>query len=101
MALEPGRGRSAVPVRSALTGTAVAVAAVVAALVFGASLAWLVDPPRLYGQDWTLGPSLGFGSVPLRDRGELPRSWPVFPGWRPMRAATGGRSVGSSGFPMS
>jgi hypothetical protein len=58
MALEPGRGRSAVPVRSALTGTAVAVAAVVAALVFGASLA------RLYGQNWTLGLSLGFGSVP-------------------------------------
>src|SRR5207249_1887590 len=33
MAFEPGRGRSAVPVRSALTGTAVAVAAVVAAMV--------------------------------------------------------------------
>ena len=64
MAFEPGRGRSAVPVRSALTGTAVAVAAVVAALVFGASLARLVDTPRLYGQDWTLGLSLGFGSAP-------------------------------------
>jgi ABC-type antimicrobial peptide transport system permease subunit len=64
MAFEPGRGRSAVPVRSALTGTAVAVAAVVAALVFGASLARLVDTPRLYGQNWTLGLSLGFGSVP-------------------------------------
>ena len=64
MAFEPGRGRSAVPVRSALTGTAVAVAAVVAALVFGASLARLVNTPRLYGQNWTLGLSLGFGSVP-------------------------------------
>ena len=63
MALEPGRGRSAVPVRSALTGTTVAVAAVVAALVFGTSLARLVDTPRLYGQNWTLGLSLGFGSV--------------------------------------
>jgi hypothetical protein len=64
MAFEPGRGRSAVPVRSALTGTAVAVAAVVAALVFSASLARLVDTPRLYGQNWTVGLSLGFGSVP-------------------------------------
>ena len=64
MAFEPGRGRSAVPVRSALAGMAVAVAAVAAALVFGASLAQLVDTPRLYGQDWTLGLSLGFGSGP-------------------------------------
>jgi hypothetical protein len=64
MAFEPGRGRSAVPVRSALAGTAVAVAAVTAALVFGASLVQLVDTPRLYGQDWTLGLSLGFGSAP-------------------------------------
>jgi ABC-type antimicrobial peptide transport system permease subunit len=64
MAFDPGRGRSAVPVRSALAGTAVAVAAVAAALVFGASLVQLVDTPRLYGQDWTLGLSLGFGSAP-------------------------------------
>jgi ABC-type antimicrobial peptide transport system permease subunit len=64
MAFEPGRGRSAVPVRSALTGTAIAVAALVAALVFGASLVRLVDTPPLYGQDWTLGLNLGFGSAP-------------------------------------
>jgi ABC-type lipoprotein release transport system permease subunit len=64
MAFEPGRGRSAVPVRSALAGMTVAVAAVAAALVFGASLVQLVDTPRLYGQDWTLGLSLGFGSGP-------------------------------------
>jgi MacB-like periplasmic core domain len=64
MAFEPGRGRGAVPVRGALTGTVIAVAAVVAALVFGASLVQLVNTPRLYGQDWTLGLSLGFGSVP-------------------------------------
>jgi hypothetical protein len=64
MAFEPGQGRNALPVRSALAGTAVAVAAVVAATVFGASLARLVDTPRLYGQNWTLGLSLGFGSGP-------------------------------------
>src|SRR5206468_2070490 len=38
MAFEPGRGRTAVPVRSAVAGTIVAVAAVVAAVVFGTSL---------------------------------------------------------------
>jgi len=68
MAFEPGWGRGAVPVRSALAGTAVAVAAVVAALVFGASLVRLVDTPRLYGQDWALGLSLGFGSAPASGR---------------------------------
>ena len=64
MAFEPGRGRTAIPVRGALAGTTVAVAAVVAAMVFGASLTRLVNTPRLYGQNWTLGLSLGFGSVP-------------------------------------
>jgi hypothetical protein len=64
MAFEPGRGRRAVPVRSALTGTAIAVAALVAALVFGASLVRLVDTPRLYGQNWSLGLSFTFGSAP-------------------------------------
>lgn len=64
MAFKPGRGHHAVPVRSALTGTATAVAALVAALVFGASLVRLVDTPRLYGQDWTLGLTPGFGSAP-------------------------------------
>jgi hypothetical protein len=53
MALEPGRGRTAVPVRSALAGTIVAVAAVVAAAVFGASLLGLVGVPHRYGQNWT------------------------------------------------
>jgi hypothetical protein len=53
MALEPGRGRTAVPVRSALAGTVVAVAALVAAAVFGASLLGLVSVPHRYGQNWT------------------------------------------------
>ena len=54
MAFEPGHGRTAVPVRSALTGTTVAITAVIAALVFGTSLAALVDSPHLYGQNWTV-----------------------------------------------
>lgn len=50
-ALERGRGRSSVPVATALVGTAAAVVALVAASVFGASLSTLVATPRLYGQD--------------------------------------------------
>jgi ABC-type antimicrobial peptide transport system permease subunit len=66
MALEPGRGRTAVPVRSALAGATVAVGAVVAALVFGASLLGLVSTPHRYGQNWAQELNLGFGAVPAR-----------------------------------
>jgi putative ABC transport system permease protein len=64
MAFEPGRGRTAVPVRSALAGTIVAVAAVTAAAVFGASLIALVSTPHQYGQNWTQELDAGFGGTP-------------------------------------
>jgi hypothetical protein len=51
-ALEPGSGRSAVPVRSAILGVALAVTVVTGTLVFGASLTSLVSHPRLYGWNW-------------------------------------------------
>jgi len=52
-ALEAGRGRTAVPVRSALAGTALAVVMVVAALSFASSLQTLVSHPALYGWNWS------------------------------------------------
>ncbi len=52
-ALEPGRGATAVPVRSALLGSALAVTLVVAALTFAASLGTLVSHPALYGWNWS------------------------------------------------
>ena len=51
-ALEPGGGREAVPVRSAILGAGLAVVAVVGTLVFGSSLRSLVSHPRLYGWNW-------------------------------------------------
>jgi ABC-type antimicrobial peptide transport system permease subunit len=64
MAFEPGRGRTAVPVRSALAGSVIAVAALTAAAVFGASLVALVSTPRDYGQNWDAQLDLGFGGAP-------------------------------------
>ncbi len=49
LALQPGRGRSAVPVRATVTAAAVGVAALTAAMTFGASLSHLLASPRLYG----------------------------------------------------
>jgi hypothetical protein len=51
-ALEPGRGRTAVPVRSALFGTVMAVALLVATLTFASGLHTLVSTPSLYGWNW-------------------------------------------------
>ena len=58
-ALDSGRGRTAVPVRSALLGAVLAVALVVATLTFGSGLQSLVSHPALYGWDWSymLNPS--------------------------------------------
>ena len=64
MAFEPGHGRTAVPVRSALAGCVIAVAAVCAAVVFGTSLVGLVSTPHNYGQNWDAQLDLGFGGVP-------------------------------------
>jgi hypothetical protein len=52
MALEPGRGRTAVPVRTTIAGTAAAVAAVAMAVTFSASLNHLLATPRLSGFTW-------------------------------------------------
>jgi hypothetical protein len=64
LALEPGRGRTAVPVRSALAGTVVAVAAVAAAFTFGNNLVRLVHTPKLYGQTWSVAVDTQFGRLP-------------------------------------
>jgi hypothetical protein len=52
-ALEPGEGRTAVPVRSVLVGTVLAVAMVVATLTFSSGLSTLVSHPALYGWNWS------------------------------------------------
>lgn len=52
MALEAGRGRTAVPVRTTISATAVGIVALVAALIVGASLSALRSTPRLFGWDW-------------------------------------------------
>ena len=52
-ALQSGRGRTAVPVRSALLGAVLAVALVAATLTFGSGLRSLVSHPALYGWNFS------------------------------------------------
>jgi hypothetical protein len=67
-AVEPGHGRTAVPVRSVMAGTVLAVLVGIATLTFGASLSTLISHPSLYGWnfDYALYSVDGYGPVPSR-----------------------------------
>jgi ABC-type lipoprotein release transport system permease subunit len=73
-AFERGRGRVPVPVGSALLGTVLAVTALSATTVFGASLTGLINSPALYGAPYDVkfsNEGTGSGAVltgPLLDR---------------------------------
>jgi hypothetical protein len=64
MAVRSGRGPDAVPVRSSLIGVVLAVVGVTASVVFSASLAHLVDTPRVHGTNWDLLMSRSSGGEP-------------------------------------
>src|SRR5438270_8549405 len=81
LAPEPGRGRTSVPVRSAMGGTALAIVAVVAALTFSANLVRLVDTPRLYGQTWDVVFDFQFRSFTRDDAAKLLGPRPEVAGW--------------------
>ncbi len=71
-ALERGRGAASVPVGTALFGTVVAVAALCATAVFGASLSHLTATPALYGQDYQIVFS-GLQNNPTRQLAQVER----------------------------
>lgn len=99
MALDPGRGTRAVPVRAAVGGMAIAIAAVAAAMTFGASFSALIDRPELYGFTWDVlagsddpsedarildadpdvvaAPLGGYGNVRIEGRDLLPLVYPA------------------------
>ena len=63
-ALETGRGRNNVPLRTGIIGTALSVATVAATLTFGANFVRLVDTPSLYGQTWDTAVDIQFEGIP-------------------------------------
>ncbi|MBA2437473.1 MAG: FtsX-like permease family protein [Acidimicrobiia bacterium] len=102
MAVEPGRGASAVPVRSALLGATVAVAAVAGGLAFTAALDRLVATPALQG--WTWDMTVGDDTVDILDKGRrLLGGNPLVDGFSAIsgsgyRFNLGGSSVGVTGL---
>jgi hypothetical protein len=83
-AVERGRGRTAVPVRSALIGSALAVTLMVATVTFGSGLNTLVTHASLYGWNWDYALVVdGGGQVPpyaqqLLSRSSVVASWTGF-----------------------
>jgi hypothetical protein len=75
MAVEPGRGPTAVPVRSAFVGAIFGVLGMVVVFMFASSLDHLVATPRLYGWTWDFAAVvddvnvLDPGSPVVRERG--------------------------------
>ena len=59
LALEPGRGRSAVPVRPALLGAIMGVLGVLAVFTFSAGVSDAAAHPERFGQTWQLDTFLG------------------------------------------
>lgn len=54
LALEPGRGRTAVPVRSSIVGVVVGLVGIIGVGIFSANLSTLIASPGNYGSDWDL-----------------------------------------------
>ncbi len=83
VALQTADGDGPVRSRSVAVGAAVAVAAVVAALVFGASLGHLVDEPRLFGWDWdaVILAGNGYGNVTADDADRVLEQDPNVAAW--------------------
>ncbi len=82
-ALDPEHGRNAVPARSAISGTVLAVVMVVATLTFGSSLATLVSHPALYGGNWSyaLSAAQGLAAIPQQQLGSRLRDDPDVASW--------------------
>jgi ABC-type lipoprotein release transport system permease subunit len=75
-ALEPGRGRTAVPVRTAIATAATAVAVVVAAVAFSSSLAESRGDSRRFGVTWDVVGGAMFDPEEAAARGDDVRGIP-------------------------
>jgi len=76
MAFEQRRGSRSLPLRSALAGSIVGLAALTAALMFASSLNRLVTVPAQYGQQWDVIADSSFGILPFKANEAAMRSDP-------------------------
>jgi ABC-type antimicrobial peptide transport system permease subunit len=82
-ALEPGVGRNAVPVRSAILGAILAVVVVISTITFGSSMSTLITHPALYGWNWSadIDGGGGLGDIPAHNVARLLNADPLVGAW--------------------
>jgi ABC-type lipoprotein release transport system permease subunit len=78
-----GEGAVSASTRSVMAGAALALAALIAAITFGASLRALVDHPRLYGWsgDAVVSAANGYGVLPRDEAGAILARDPAVEAW--------------------
>ncbi|MDQ6695983.1 MAG: ABC transporter permease [Actinomycetota bacterium] len=81
LALEPGRGRAAIPTRSTVAGAAVAVATLAGSFTFGTNMVRMVNTPRLYGQTWQVSVDVEYDQIPRTDAETFLRKQPGVSAW--------------------
>ncbi len=64
LALQPGRGETATPVRSVLASLILVLATVTATFAFGVNLQRWTTTPQLYGWNWDAAAGTNFGTIP-------------------------------------
>jgi hypothetical protein len=100
MALERGRGRTAVPVRTAIAGVTVGIAALTAALTFGESLNHLLATPRLYGLTWNVQAYSNVEFATHKNEEDLLRAVRGVPGVAAYGLGTVGLNLSVDGVPV-
>jgi hypothetical protein len=81
LALEPGRGEAAAPIRIAMVGVLATVVAVAASLTFAASLDSLVTSPALQGWNWDVAVGNPNDHLDFSAKGELLARNPLVSGY--------------------
>jgi FtsX-like permease family len=99
LALEPGRGETAAPVRTAMVGAVVAVTAVAASLAFAASLDRLVSSPALQGWNWDVLVGNPNDGLDIGPKGALLARNPMVGGYSLVEQAVQSLDVGGATMP--
>jgi ABC-type lipoprotein release transport system permease subunit len=89
MALEPGHGRTAVPVRATIAGAVIGLAAIAATATFAANMDRLLQTPRLYGRTWDVTFDGSFGPIPARKLTPILTKHPAVASWSGGRYSEG------------
>jgi putative ABC transport system permease protein len=99
LALEPGRGETAAPARTAMVGVVVAVAAVAASLTFAGSLDRLAHTPALQGWNWDVVVGNPNDELDISPKGELLAQNPLVGGYTLVQQGLETLDIGGTGVP--